>query len=198
MRAMRFLATGVALALLALGGAGAALAADQAQPLAPGATLVRGGAPLPEFHLNFMIDDPVRQPVEPSLLGDDLEIAMTSPGSGVFHFLFSPRPQFGVGYDRMTASNRGFAGLTWSLFDNDRLFGSIGLAGSYDPGSNSPYDPLHRALGPPLMVHGALEFGYQLGQQHSLSLRLDEGHAPDFRLGGENSDNLSLRYGLKF
>ena len=198
MSATRLPTIGAALALLALGWAGTAAAADQTQPAGQGGVLVRGGAPLPEFHLNFAIDDPVRQAAQPPIVGDNLEIALTSPSDGVFHFLFSPRPQFGFGYDRMTASNRGFAGLTWSLFDNDRLFGSVGLAGSYDPGSYNPYDPLRRPLGPPLMVHGALELGYQLGQQHSLSLRLDEGRAPDLRPNGENSDNLSLRYGLKF
>ena len=197
---MRLLSAGAALVLVVVGWAAAAAAADQVQVQAAGqdGTLVRGGAPLPEFHLNFMLDDPVRQAAPSPLVGDHLEIALTSPSSGVFHFLFSPRPQFGFGYDQMTASNRGFAGVTWSLFDNDRLFGSVGLAGSYDPGPTSPYDPLRRPLGPPLMVHGALELGYQFGQQHSLSLRFDEGHAPDFRLNGENSDNLSLRYGLKF
>lgn len=196
----RLLACCGAAALLALAAAGPAVAADQTQPLADGGSaLVRGGAPLPEFHLNFLPDDAVGQALSWSGSNENLEIALTSPESGVFHFLFSPRSQWGFGPDRMTGVNRGYAGLTWSLFDNDRLFGSVGLAGTYDPGSTSPYDPLSRhPLGPPLMMRGALEFGYQFGDQHSLSLRLDEGRAPDFRFGGESTDNLQLRYGVKF
>ncbi|HEV8028818.1 MAG TPA: hypothetical protein VGP50_15400, partial [Stellaceae bacterium] len=70
-------------------------------------------------------------------------------------------------------------------------------AGSYaDPGA--PNDPLHRPLGPPIMLHGALELGYHIGAQHSLSLSLDQGRAPAAGLGGETSDNLRLRYGLRF
>ena len=65
-------------------------------------------------------------------------------------------------------------------------------------GQLSQFSRNARPLGPPLMLHGALEFGYHLGEQHSLSLRLDEGRAPEFRLNGETSDNLRLRYGLKF
>ena len=193
----RLLGSGCVLTL-SLTIAGAAGAADQGQSLPVGdGTLVRGGAPLPEYHLNFLGDDAGSRVLLPGGAANDLEIALTSPNSGVFHFLFSPRPQFGFGYDRATATNRGFAGLTWSLFDSDRLFGSIGLAGSYDAGS--VYDPLHRAFGPPLLMHGAVEFGYQLGEQHSLSLRVDDGHSPDLRFNNaENSNDFLLRYGLKF
>lgn len=193
-------------ALLVLGGAlalaigaGPASAADQQQRLTVnGETLVRGGAPLPEFHLNFMLEDPGHDALTSPTGSNDLEIALSSPQNGVFHFLFSPRPQFGYGYDRLTGGTRGFAGLTWSLFDDDGLFGSVGLAGSYDPGSSAPYDPQRRAFDQPLMLRGAIEFGYRIGSQHSLSLRLDESRAPEFRLNSETSDNLRLRYGLKF
>lgn len=173
--------------------------ADPTSPIAGSTSaLVRGGAPLPEFHLNFLGNVAGSQALAPIGADDNLEIALTSPNQGVLHFLFSPRPQFGFGYDRLTATNRGYAGLTWNLFDSDHLFGSIGLAGSYDAG-DGPYDPLRRDFGPSLLLHGALEFGYQLGEQHSLSLRLDEGRAPELRLNTpESSDNLQLRYGLKF
>ncbi|MGO8914901.1 MAG: hypothetical protein ACLQJR_03220 [Stellaceae bacterium] len=195
----RILACCGASALLALAAAGPAVAGDQTQPLGvDGSGLVRGGAPLPDFRLNFLPNDPVSQGLNPAGGSNNLEIALTSPGTGVFHFLFSPRPQLGFGLDRMTGVNRGYAGLSWSLFDNDRLFGSVGLGGTYDPGSNTPFDQLRRPLGPPLMMRGALEFGYQFGDQHSLSLRLDEGRPADLRLNGENSDNLQLRYGVKF
>ncbi len=187
------------MALLALAALAPAAAADQVQPLGgDGGTLVRGGAPLPEFHLNFLSDGPVRQALTPAASADNLEIALTSPGSGVFHFLFSPRSQLGFGFDQMTGVNRGYAGVTWNLFDNNRLFGSVGIGGTYDPGSNNPFDTLRRPLGPPLMMRGALEFGYQFGDQHSLSLRVDEGRAVDLRLNAESSDNLQLRYGVKF
>jgi len=187
----------LALALLGVGGPG--FAAEQTQPLAvTGGALVRGGAPMPEFHLNFLLDDPGRQALKPPGGSDDLEIALTSPNTGVFHFLFSPRPQFGFGHDRATGANRGYAGVTWNLFDSESVFGNFGLAGTYDPGSGAPNDVLRRPLGAPLMLHGALELGYHLSDQHSLSLRLDEGRSPELRLNAESSDNLRLRYGLKF
>lgn len=174
-----------------------AWAGGQTQPLpGSGGTLVPGSAPLPEFRLDFILDDAARRNLVPTGSGGNLEIALTSPDNGVFRFLFSPRPQFGFNLDR-TTGNRGYAGLTWNLFDSNRLFGNFGLAGSYaDPGA--PNDPLHRPLGPPIMLHGALELGYHFGAQQSLSLSVDQGRAPDARLGAETSDNLRLRYGLRF
>jgi hypothetical protein len=127
---------------------------------------------------------------------DNLEIALTSPDSRVFRFIFSPRPQFGLSLDK-AMGNRGYAGLTWNLFDSNSVFGNVGVAGSYaNPGA--PNDPLHRPLGPPIMLHGALELGYHIGAQHSLSLSLDQGRPAEAHLSGETTDNLRLRYGMRF
>ncbi len=187
-----------ALALAATLAAGPALAGGETQRLSLGSgALVRGDSPLPEFHLGFLLDDPARQAAVPPGSTGNLEIALTAPDNSVFRFLFSPRPEFGLSLDKTTGANRGYAGLTWKLFDTDTLFGNVGLAGTYDPGTGAPYDPLRR-LGPPLMLHGAIELGYHLGDQHTLSLSLDQGRAPDLRLNGEMTDNLRLRYGLKF
>jgi hypothetical protein len=172
---------------------GTAFAGGQTQSINLGGTLQRGGAPLPEFHLDFL---PSPSPA-PTLGGSgNLEIALATPDTNGFSFLFSPRPQFGLGFDRATAANRAYAGLTWNLFDSSTVFSNIGLAGSYDVGS-APNEPPRRFFGPPLMLHGALQFGYHLGEQQSLSLSLSQEHAPELR-GGEASDNLRLRYGLKF
>jgi hypothetical protein len=185
----------VTLAMLAALAATPALAGGQTQSLTNGENLVRGKAPLPEFHLDFLLDAPTRRGMAPPI-GDNLEIALTSPDSGVFRFIFSPRPQLGLNLDK-TSGNRGYAGLTWNLFDSDTVFGNLGLAGSYTA-AGAPNDPLRRPLGPPLMLHGALELGYHIGGQHSLSLSLDQGRAPEARLGGETMDNLRLRYGMRF
>lgn len=199
MSVRRGLVLGGAAVLAGVLTAGPVLAADQVQSFpVNGGTMVRGGAPMPEFHLNFQVDDPGRMEVAPPGSDGDLDIALTTPDTGVFHFLFSPRPQFGYGYDRLTGVERGYAGLTWSLFDTNSLFGSVGLAGSLDTGAGLPNDPFRRSLGPPLMLHGALELGYRLGEQHSLSLRFDEGRSPELRFNGETSDDFRLRYGLKF
>ncbi len=162
-----------------------------------GDALTRSAAEQPEMHLDYLLNDPTRRGAPAQLGGDNLEIALSSPDTGVFRFLFSPRPQFGLSLDKVTG-NRGYAGLTWNLFDSNSVFGNVGLAGSYDPGSSLPNDPLHRSLGSSLTLHGALELGYHIGAQHSLSLSLDQGRTPDLKLNGETTDNLRLRYGLKF
>jgi len=172
---------------------GAAFAGGQTQSINLGGTLQRGGAPLPEFHLDFLPSTPPA----PALGGSgNLEIALASPDASGFSFLFSPRPQFGFGFDRATGTNRAYAGLTWNLFDSSTVFSNIGVAGSSDVGA-AANEPPRRFFGPPLMLHGALQFGYHLGEQQSLSLSLTQEHAPELR-GGEASDNLRLRYGLKF
>ena len=158
----------------------------------------RSVAEQPELHLDYLLNDPTRRAAASALGSDDLEIALSSPDNGVFRFLFSPRPQFGLSLDKVTG-NRGYAGLTWNLFDSESLFGNVGLAGSYDPGIGAPNDPLGRTLtGPSVMLHGALELGYHIGPRHSLSLSLDQGRTPDLKLNSETTDNLRLRYGLKF
>jgi hypothetical protein len=194
-RALLRAATGLA---LVAGAAGPALAGGQTTQLTlTGDALVRGAADQPELHLDYLLNDPTRRGAPPQLGSDNLEIALTSPDVGVFRFLFSPRPQFGLSLDKVVG-NRGYAGLTWNLFDSASVFGNLGLAGSYDPGTGAPGDPLHRQLTPTVMLHGALELGYHIGAQHSLSLSLDKGRSPDLRLNAETTDNLRLRYGLKF
>jgi len=174
-----------------------ALAGGQTKSLALTEGPPRSVAEQPEFHLDYLLNDPTRRGAAPALGSDNLEIALSSPDSGVFRFLFSPRPQFGLSLDKVTG-NRGYAGLTWNLFDSDSLFGNLGLAGSYDAGAGAPNDPLGRTLGPSLTLHGALELGYHIGARHSLSLSLDQGRTPDLKLNSETTDNLRLRYGLKF
>lgn len=182
-----------ALAVALVASAGAAFAGGSTQTINLGGTLQRGGAPLPEFHLDFLPSTPPA----PALGGDgNFEIALATSDQNGFSFLFSPRPQFGLGFDRATGTNRAYAGLTWNLFDSRTVFSNIGIAGSSDVGSAANEQP-RRFFGPPLMLHGALQFGYHLGEQQSLSLSLAQEHAPDLR-GGEANDNLRLRYGLKF
>jgi hypothetical protein len=198
-------AAGFALIAGVAGAAGPALAGGQTTQLSfTGDALVRGAEARPEFHLDYLLNDSARRGVAPQLGSDNLEIALTSPDVGVFRFLFSPRPQFGLSLDR-GAGNRGYAGLTWNLFDSGSVFGNVGLAGSYDPRAGSydpriglPSDTLRRPLTSSVMVHGALELGYHIGARHSLSLSLDQGRSPELRLNAETTDNLRLRYGLKF
>jgi len=191
-------AAGCAIVAAIAGGAGPALAGGQTTQLSfTGDALVRDAAGLSELHLDYLLNDPTRRGAAPQLGSDNLEIALTSPDVGVFRFLFSPRPQFGLSLDKV-AGNRGYAGLTWNLFDSGSVFGNVGLAGSYDRSTGAPSDPFHHPLGPPLMVHGALELGYHIGAQHNLSLSLDQGRSPELRLNAETTDNLRLRYGLKF
>ena len=188
-------AAGVAVALLAAGPAAAG--GRTTQLTLSGDALERSAPDQPELHLGYLLNDPTRRGGAAQLGGDNLEIALSSPDIGVFRFLFSPRPQFGLSLDK-TTGNRGYAGLTWNLFDSGSVFGNVGLAGSYDPGAGAPNDPLGRTLTPSLMVHGALELGYHFGAQHSLSLSLDQGRSPELKFNTEATDNLRLRYGLKF
>jgi hypothetical protein len=196
MRAMQVLRTGFAAAFLLAMLTGPVLAGQLTQLNVNGGPIVPGAAPLPEFHLGFILDDPARHSLTPD--SGNLEMTLSLPDSGVLRFLFSPRPQIGLNLDQ-PAAGRGYAGLTWNLFGSGNLFGHFGLAGSYDPMVGTLDDPLHRALAQPLLLHGALEFGYHISERHSLSLSLDQGRIPDqLRQGGETSDNLRLRYGLKF
>jgi len=199
----RGLGAGFGIALTALvGHAGSVAAAGQSTFLALdlGNGLVPGAATVPQFHMDFLLDDVVRLSGVPTGSTQDLEISLTSPDTGVFRFLFSPRAQFGVGSDPLSGVNRAYAGLTWNLFNRDSMYGNLGLAGSFDP-SSSGYDtdPLHRTVLAPLMFHGAVEFGYRIDQKNTLSLSLDQGVAAISRgPGPESIDNISLRYGLKF
>jgi hypothetical protein len=188
--AARFLSGGAGAFGMALAGA---LLLAPAQSFAAGATgtggLVPGGFALPEFRLNF-----------PDLLAGppsgDLQISLTSSDKSVLQFLFSPRSQFAFNTDPGTGTSRGYIGLSWNLFENSGFFGNLGFAGSLTrPGAE---EMNRRALGAPLAVHGTFELGYQIGNQHSLTLSLDHATAPDLFSEHNDYNNFRLRYGLKF
>ena len=170
------------------------LAAASPASAASGGGLVPGSAPLPEFHLDFPY--PLLAPIEGPAAPGDLSISLTSPGQGVVQFLFSPRSSFDITTDPNTGTNRSYAGLSWNLFENNGFFGNLSLAGSYvRPGAE---EMAPRALGPSLALHSTFEFGYQLGDRHSLTLSLDRATTPDFLSERNEFDNFHLRYGLKF
>ena len=146
--------------------------------------------------MNFLLDDARRMSATPLGTTRDLEISLTAPNNSVFRFMFSPRAQFGVGYDPLSGTNRAYAGLTWQLFDFKSLYGNFGIAGSFDPGMGGVETRRDQA---PLMFHGALEFGYRLDQQNSVQFAIDQSVAPASRgPGSEASDNFLLRFGTKF
>jgi hypothetical protein len=160
--------------------------------------LVPGDATVPSFHMNFLLDDAARLSGVPMGSTRDLEISLTSPNLPVFNFLFSPRPQFGIGYDPVAGANRAYIGLTWNLFTASSIYGQFGLAGSFDQGIGGA-DSAHRAPLAPLMLHGAVEFGYHLDAVNSVSLAIDQGVAPTYHgAGPEPIDDFLLRYGGKF
>jgi hypothetical protein len=149
------------------------------------------------FHMNFLLDDPHRMNASPIGTTRDLEISLTSPNNSVFRFMFSPRPQFGIGFDPISGTNRAYAGLTWNLFSADSLYGHFGLAGSFDPAIGGV--DLRRGDEAPLMFHGALEFGYRLDQQNNLLFAIDQSVAPGAHgPGPESADNFMFRFGRKF
>lgn len=156
-------------------------------------SLVRGGAPLPDFHLNLPNLTPPA--------GDDgnFEIALTPPGSkSPFSFIFSPRPEAALDLDPASNTSRNVAGLSWDLFDKDHFHGGFGLSGSFlSPGT----DPMHEALagGPPAAVRSTLSLGYDLGTNQSVMLSFDHTSTPDLSTShGEFGENLRLGYGVKF
>jgi hypothetical protein len=181
--------TGIGAAALAL-----VLAAAAPASAASGGGLVPGSAPLPEFHLDFPY--PLVAPMAGPSASGDLSISLDSPDHGVVQFLFSPRSSFNISTDPTTGTNRSYAGLSWNLFENNGFFGNLSLAGSYvRPGAE---EMAPRALGPSLALHSTFEFGYELGNRHSLTLSLDRVTAPDFLSDRNEFDNFHLRYGLKF
>jgi hypothetical protein len=183
--------------ILAIAGTGPAVAAGLTSAASTdGISLVRGGAPLPDFHIDFLSDLGTSPLALPGANTGDLDIALTSPDHSVLHLLFSPRPQFGFSLDKDTGTSRGYAGLNWNVFGFSGISGTLGLAGSMTRPSAD--DPTRRLLGPPLALHSTFELGYQFGNQDSLSLSLDHATAPDFLNEHGDINNIRLRYGLHF
>jgi hypothetical protein len=162
-----------------------------------GGDLVRGGAPVPDFHVDLASPGLVLGEPRPTTDAGHLEISLGEPDTGVLSFLFSPRPQFGASLDRTTGTSRSYLGLSWDMFRGEGFFGSVGIAGSLTrPGAEEPSRSL---LGPPVALHGTLELGYRMGDQHSLTLSVDRARTTELGTGGgELGDNLRLRYGLRF
>jgi hypothetical protein len=148
------------------------------------------------FHMSFLLDDPLRMSNTALGTTHDLEISLTSPNNSVFRFMFSPRPQFGIGFDPISGTNRAYGGLTWNLFSENSLFGNLGLASSFDPGLGGPAG--RRLDEAPLMFHSAFELGYRLDTENSLMFAIDQGVAPGLHGAGAEPDNFILQYGTKF
>jgi hypothetical protein len=182
-----------ALALVALLPLAAPAFADGASITYAG-TLVRGGAPMPQFQLAF----PDSGSGAAAATGGNLEIDVTSPNKSVFSFLFSPRAQWGSNYDVASGTTSSAAGFNW----NDRLggskfYGGFGLVGSaLSPGAE---DVLHRNAGSSPALHGTLHFGYELGGAQDLLLSFDHALVTDYNTDhSELGDNLRINYGVRF
>jgi len=182
-----------ALALAALLPLAAPAFADGAAAAYAG-TLVRGGAPMPQFQLAFPGQDSAKN----SVPGGNLQIDVTSPNKSVFSFLFSPRAQWGSNYDAASGTTSSAAGFNWNdQIAGSRFYGGFGLVGSVlTPGAE---DVLHRNAGMSPALHGTLHFGYDLDGEQNLLLSFDgalmSGYNADH---SELGDNLRLNYGVKF
>jgi hypothetical protein len=158
--------------------------------------LVRGGAALPRFSLGLPLE--VGGPGPAPAGSENLEISLTSPDHGVLRFLFSPRAVGGETYGFGPTVTGNYVGLAWNIFDNSRIFGSIGFSGAVN--REGLDDPSRSFYGTPLLsLHSTLELGYAFSGRQSLSIALD--HAtPAPYLGDRNAagDYLRLRYGYHF
>lgn len=188
-----FSAFGLALAL-ALAGQARAAETSTVTLTNGGTNLVPGGAPAPEFHMDFMLNNPAGGAQGSS---QNLEVSMPTTNNATLRMLFSPRPQFGVGVDPISGTNRAYAALTWNWFNDHSLYGNFGVGGSFDQPAIAGTDPTHGAPLAPLMFHSAVEFGYSFSGQNSVSFSVDQGVVPRSS-GAEPVDNFMLRYGLKF
>lgn len=180
--------------LLAAFAVGQARAADNTT-LGKTSSLVRGGAPLPQFNTSFPIQignpDPVGAPKS------DLEISLTSPDHSVLRFLFSPRSLAGVTPSIGSTAGMRYTGLAWNIFDNDKMFGSIALTGAVTHPLNN--DPTNRLYGPLLSMHSTFELGYAFDPRSSLSFDIDHANpAPIFGDRNVPNENLRLQYGYHF
>ncbi len=157
-------------------------------------TLVRGGAPMPQFRLAFPDGDSGK----PATAGGNLQIDVTAPDKSVFSFLFSPRPQWGSNYEPATGTTSSSAGFTWSdRLGGSRFYGGFGLVGSVlNPGAE---DVAHRFQDSSPALYGTVHFGYELNGEQNLFLSYDRTRTMDFTSDrGELGDNLRLNYGMKF
>lgn len=185
-RATRFLSI---LSALAMTVTFAVPALADGAALVGGSGLVRGGASLPRFGAGFSIDSSTFSPAPAGK--DNLEISLTSPDHSVLRFLFSPRVLSGETHGFGPTVTGNYVGLAWSVFDNDRLFGTIALTGSVN--RQALDSPVPRLYGPLLSLHSTVELGYAFNAQQSLSLSLDHSTPTPFA-----GDYLRLRYGYHF
>src|SRR5208282_3621165 len=151
-----------ALALAALLALAAPAFADGAAVSYAG-TLVRGGAPMPQFQLAFPDSDSGKT----ATIAGNLQIDVTAPNKSVYSFLFSPRPQWGSNYDVASGTTSSTAGFAWNdQLGGSRFYGGFGLVGSVlNPGAN---DVVNRFQGSSPALYGTVHFGYDLGGEQNL------------------------------
>jgi lipid A 3-O-deacylase len=174
-----------------LGEAGAARAADAAQPLGGFISEIKLGI---SHHDTGVFGESVEE-------GADIggEVLFVSPD--VLSLVWSPRPHLGVHVNTAGDTSQLYGGLTWEFTLWRGLFvaASFGFSVHDGEAGGNTGKPDKQGLGTRFLFRESLELGWRFdGGTHSLSVMLD--HISNAGLSDDNDglDTLGVRYGYRF
>jgi len=117
-----------------------------------------------------------------------------------------PRPSFGVDANTSGYTSQLYVSLSWRtdvdtggvLWPDHAVFVGFGLGPAYNTGHvySSAADRL--SLGSNLLIHSAIEIGYRLTPDWSLSVYFEHSSNAGFALHNAGLDNLGARAGRQF
>lgn len=123
-----------------------------------------------------------------------LEAKFRTPPGRFWEAIGSPRPHLGGLKNLGDDTNQVYGGLTYRWWPFERQFLDVSGGAAWHDGELETDDPEKRSLGRRVLFRAALEYGYQVTDEHGVSLAYDH-ISNGFRSGSNQGlDTLGLRY----
>ena len=125
------------------------------------------------------------------------EVLFRAPRGRFWEFIFSPRPQLGVTINTEGDTSQIYGGLTWRIEGRLPIFLDLSLGGSVHDGELKTDEKGSKELGSRVLFREAVELGYRLTRNHTISVMLD--HVSNANLADKNEglETFGIRYSYR-
>ena len=132
--------------------------------------------------------------------GQDInaEMLFAQFNNEIMNIIFDPRVHLGASVNTKGYTSQYYSGLTWHFYFDDAVFMVLSFGGEIHSGNINCQNRKKRAYGSRFLFRESASIGYDINQNHNISIMID--HSSNTGMGKYNPGltNLGLRYGHKF